>query len=87
MGIIAWIVVGAIAGFIATRMLEMLDRVGLSVLLGIVGAVAAGFLAGLLLNPNAPTGINLVTIVASAIGAVTVVFFANMLEVRSRGTV
>jgi uncharacterized membrane protein YeaQ/YmgE (transglycosylase-associated protein family) len=87
MGFIAWIVVGALAGWIATRMLGMLDRVEVTVLLGIVGAIAAGFLAGLLLNPSQPTGINLLTIVASAIGAVIVVFVGNMVEVRRRGTV
>jgi len=86
MGLIAWIVVGAIAGFIATRMLGMLDGVERAVILGIVGAVVAGYLAGIVLNPNQPTGINVATIVASVIGAVIVVFVANMLEVRRRGT-
>jgi uncharacterized membrane protein YeaQ/YmgE (transglycosylase-associated protein family) len=87
MGLIAWIVVGAIAGFIATRRLGMLDGVERAVILGIVGAVVGGFLVGILLNPNQPTGINVATIVASVIGAVIVVFVANMLEVRRRGTV
>jgi len=86
MGIIAFIVVGAIAGFIATRMLGMLDGVEVAVVLAIVGAVVGGFLAGILLNQKDPTAINLVTIVVSVIGAVLVVFVANMLEVRRRGT-
>jgi uncharacterized membrane protein YeaQ/YmgE (transglycosylase-associated protein family) len=50
MGIIAWIVVGAIAGFIATRHTGDARRVVMTVVLGIVGAVVAGFLAGMLLN-------------------------------------
>jgi uncharacterized membrane protein YeaQ/YmgE (transglycosylase-associated protein family) len=87
MGIIAWIVVGAIAGFIATRMLGMLDGIWTTIALGIVGAVVGGFLAGIFLNLQQPTGINLVTILVSVIGAVIVVYVANMVDVRRRGTV
>jgi uncharacterized membrane protein YeaQ/YmgE (transglycosylase-associated protein family) len=87
MGIIAWIVVGAIAGFIATRMLGMMDGIVTTILLGIVGAVVGGLLAGIFLNLNQPTGINLVTIIVSVIGAVIVVYVANMIEVRRRRTV
>jgi uncharacterized membrane protein YeaQ/YmgE (transglycosylase-associated protein family) len=87
MGLIAWIVVGAIAGFIATRTLGMLDGIWTTVFLGIVGAVVGGFLAGIFLNLQQPTGINLMTIVVSVIGAVIVVYIANMIEVRRRGTV
>ena len=56
-------------------------------LLGIVGAVVGGYLAGIFLNAKEPMGINLLTIVVSVIGAVIVVYIVNMLEVRRRGTV
>ena len=46
MGIIAWIVVGAIAGFIATLILGTREGILMTVVLGIVGAVVGGFLAG-----------------------------------------
>ena len=79
MGIIAWIVVGAIAGYIAAFIMRTHNGIVLTVILGIVGAVVGGWLAGVFLNLKDPTGINVETIVVSAIGAVIVVFVANLL--------
>jgi uncharacterized membrane protein YeaQ/YmgE (transglycosylase-associated protein family) len=89
MGIVAWIVVGAIAGFIASLLTGSRDGVILTVLLGIVGAVVGGFLAGALLGQKDITGINLETIVVAVIGAVIVVAVARMVQGTgaTRGTV
>jgi uncharacterized membrane protein YeaQ/YmgE (transglycosylase-associated protein family) len=89
MGIIAWIVVGAIAGFIATFILGTRDGLLMTIVLGIVGAVVGGWLAGTFLNLKDPTGINVETIVVSVIGAIIVVFVANMVlgSGRRRGRV
>ncbi len=89
MGIIAWIVVGAIAGFIATLIMGNREGILMTIVLGIVGAVVGGFLAGAFLNLEEPTGINVETIVVSVIGAIIVVFISNLLLGRSRshGTV
>ncbi len=89
MGIITWIVLGAIAGYIATFILGTRDGVLMTVILGIVGAVVGGFLAGAFLNLKEPTGINVETIVVSVIGAIVVVVVANLLmgNGRRRGTV
>jgi uncharacterized membrane protein YeaQ/YmgE (transglycosylase-associated protein family) len=84
MGIIAWIVVGAIAGFIATLIMGNREGILMTIILGIVGAVVGGFLAGAFLNLKEPTGINVETIVVSVIGAIIVVFVANMVMGRSR---
>ena len=87
MGIIAWIVVGAIAGYIATFILGSRDGILMTVILGIVGAVVGGFLAGTFLNLKDPTGINVETIVVSVVGALIVVVLANaLLGGRSRRT-
>ena len=89
MGIIAWIVLGAIAGYIATFILGTRDGIPMTIVLGIVGAVVGGFLAGAFLNLKEPTGINLETIVVSVIGAIIVIFVANLLmgNGRRRGAV
>ena len=65
MGIIAWIVVGAIAGYIAAFIMHTHNGILLTVILGIVGAVVGGWLAGVFLNLKDPTGINVETIVVS----------------------
>jgi uncharacterized membrane protein YeaQ/YmgE (transglycosylase-associated protein family) len=87
MGIIAWIILGAIAGFIATRVLGMMDGVWRTILMGTVGAVVGGLVAGALLNGEQPAAITLASIVVSVIGAMVIVYVANMIEVRRRGTV
>jgi len=87
MGLIVWIIVGAIAGFIATRALGMMDGVWRTILMGMVGAVVGGLLAGVLLNREQPAAITLVSIFVSVIGAIVVVYVANMIDVRRRATV
>ena len=79
MGIIAWIVVGAIAGFIATLIMGNREGILMTIILGIVGAVVGGFLAGAFLNLKDPTGINVETIVVSVIGAIIVIFVVGLL--------
>lgn len=78
MGIIAWIVVGAIAGYIATLITGTREGIGMTIILGIVGALVGGFLAGAFLNLKEPTGINVETIVVSVIGAVVVILVARL---------
>jgi len=45
MGWIAWIVVGAIAGYIADFIMHTRNGVVMTIILGIVGAVVGGWLA------------------------------------------
>jgi uncharacterized membrane protein YeaQ/YmgE (transglycosylase-associated protein family) len=72
-GIVAWIVLGAIAGFITNLIMGGTGGVITTILLGIVGAVVGGFLAGSVLGVADVTGINVESIVVSVIGAVIVV--------------
>jgi uncharacterized membrane protein YeaQ/YmgE (transglycosylase-associated protein family) len=72
-GIIAWIVLGAIAGFITNLIMGGTGGVITTIILGIVGAVVGGFLAGNVLGVADVTGINLESIVVSVIGAIIVV--------------
>jgi uncharacterized membrane protein YeaQ/YmgE (transglycosylase-associated protein family) len=72
-GIIAWIVLGAIAGFITNLIMGSREGVIGTVLLGIIGAVIGGFLAGRVLGVADVTGINVESIVVAVIGAVIVV--------------
>ena len=85
MGIISWIVVGAIAGVLAGFLVTGDEGLGIigRVLLGIVGAIVGGFVAGAVLGGDFITGINLTTIIVATIGAVVLVFGYNLLT-RSR---
>jgi len=86
MGILAWLVVGAIAGILAGFFVTGDEGLGIigRILLGIVGAVVGGFVAGLITGGDYITGINLTTIIVATIGAIVVVVGYNMLTGRNR---
>lgn len=73
MGIIAWIVLGAIAGWITNMIMGGGEGVIATIILGIIGAVVGGWLAGTVLKVADVTGINIESIVVAVIGAVIVV--------------
>jgi uncharacterized membrane protein YeaQ/YmgE (transglycosylase-associated protein family) len=73
MGIIAWIVLGAIAGYLTNLIMGGSEGVIATVILGIVGAVVGGYLAGTLLKVADVTGINPESIVVAVVGGVVVV--------------
>ena len=81
MNLIAWIVLGAIAGYVAGFLVRGDEGLGVigHIVLGIVGAVLGGFLAGLLLNVEDPLQgpFDLSTVVIAVIGAVLVVVIAG----------
>jgi len=92
MGIIAWIVVGAIAGWVASKVVPGDEGYGVlgGLIAGIVGAVVGGWLFALLTNnQDWTTGIDIPTIIAAIVGAIIVVFVWNMISKRSgtRGAV
>jgi len=73
MGIIAWIVLGAIAGYITNMLMGGGEGVIATILLGVVGAVVGGYVAGTVLKVADVTGINIESIVVAVIGGVIVV--------------
>jgi uncharacterized membrane protein YeaQ/YmgE (transglycosylase-associated protein family) len=84
-GIVAWIVLGAIAGFVASLIMGAREGLILMVILGIVGAVVGGYIAGAVLHTADVTGVNLESIVVAVIGAIVVIVIGRALGLgRSR---
>jgi uncharacterized membrane protein YeaQ/YmgE (transglycosylase-associated protein family) len=85
-GIVSWIVVGAIAGILAGYLVRGDEGLGIigRVVLGIIGAVVGGFLAGVLTGEEYVTGINVTTVIVATIGAVIVVIAYNAVTGRRR---
>ena len=86
MGILAWLVVGLIAGWLASRVMRG-GGYGLigDIIVGIVGALIGGFLAATLLKiPNAVNGINIMSILVAFIGAVILLAILRMVSGRRR---
>ena len=87
MSIIAWIVLGAIAGYLAGFLVQGDEGLGVigHIVLGIVGALVGGFLASVLFNSQPIDGpFDISSIVVSVIGAVIVVLVVGMLTGRAR---
>ena len=77
MSIIAWIVVGAIAGFLASQVMNAREGLFMMVVLGIVGGLLGGFVATSVLKMGSVNGINIESIVIATLGAIAVVFIAS----------
>jgi len=85
MGFIAWIVVGAIAGFLANQVMGSRDGLLRMVVLGIVGGLVGGFVAASVLKMGSVDGINLESIVIATLGAIAVVYVVNLARGGRRG--
>ena len=85
MGIVSWIVVGLIACWLANQMMRGgRGNAGTDIIVGIIGAIVGGFLAGQLFGvPNAVNGINVGSIVVAFLGAVVAIALVRALPGRS----
>ncbi len=84
MGIISWLIVGLIAGWL-TGLVMKGGGYGLvgDIILGIVGALIGGFLASALFGiPDPVNGINVSSIIIAFIGAVIVTAIVRALSGR-----
>jgi uncharacterized membrane protein YeaQ/YmgE (transglycosylase-associated protein family) len=84
MGILSWIILGLIAGFIGSK---IVDRQGqgfwLDIALGIVGALIGGFLFDLF-GASGVTGFNLYSLLVAIAGSVVVLLIYNAVMGRRR---
>jgi uncharacterized membrane protein YeaQ/YmgE (transglycosylase-associated protein family) len=72
MGIIAWIVVGLIAGFIGSKIVNKTgEGFFRDIILGIVGAIVGGWIFTAM-GANGVTGFNIYSIFVAVIGAIIV---------------
>jgi uncharacterized membrane protein YeaQ/YmgE (transglycosylase-associated protein family) len=84
MSILAWIVLGLIAGFLASKIVNKTgEGVVMDIVLGVVGAVAGGWLFNRFGEPGV-TGLNLWSILVAVIGAVILLVLYHALT--GRGT-
>lgn len=84
MGFIAWIVVGAIAGWIASRVMNAKEGLVMMIGLGIVGGLVGGWLAAGIFNKGSVDGINIESIFIATLGAIVVLFVWNLVTGKGR---
>ena len=72
MGILAWIVLGVVAGFLGSKIVNKSgDGLFLDLILGVVGAVVGGWVFSMF-GATGVSGLNLYSLVVAVIGAVIV---------------
>jgi len=83
MGILSWIVLGGIAGWLASIVMKRNSQMGLiaNIVAGIVGAVVGGWVFGLFGGPGV-TGFDLTSLVVAFVGAVIVLAVVNLVMGR-----
>jgi uncharacterized membrane protein YeaQ/YmgE (transglycosylase-associated protein family) len=82
MGLLSWIFVGLIAGWLAGKVMKG-SGFGLlgDIIVGVVGALVGGWLTGSVLGlGDGITGFNLTTIIVAFLGAVLVLFILRLLR-------
>lgn len=74
MSIISWLLVGLVAGWIANMIMSS-GAGGLlaDIIIGIIGALVGGFLAGIILGGDYISGFNFTTLIVAIIGAIVVI--------------
>jgi len=85
MGIIAWIVVGLIAGWLAGMVMKGggYGVIG-DIIVGVVGGLIGGFLASVLFHVDAVNGFDITSIITAFVGAVILIAILRALPGRSR---
>jgi uncharacterized membrane protein YeaQ/YmgE (transglycosylase-associated protein family) len=83
MGVIAWIILGLVAGFIGSK---VVNKTGsgllMDIVLGIVGAVVGGFVFNLF-GMTGVTGLNIYSMIVAIVGAILVLWvYHNVLNRR-----
>jgi uncharacterized membrane protein YeaQ/YmgE (transglycosylase-associated protein family) len=69
MGIIGWIIIGIVAGWLAEKIMKRDHGLITNLVVGVVGAIIGGFLASTLLGLDVG-GFNIVTLLVAVVGAV-----------------
>ena len=82
LNLIAWVIVGAIAGWLASIVMKTNARQGLmmDIIVGIVGGLIGGFVLQAIGVGGAVTGLNLGSILVAFIGAVILLAILRMVR-------
>ena len=83
MGVIGWIILGGIAGWIASIITKRNDRMGCitNIIAGVVGAAVGGWVFSLF-GGGGITGLNIYSLLVAVVGAVIVLAILNWISGR-----
>ena len=82
MGILSWIILGLIAGFIGSKIVERQGQgFWLNIALGIIGALVGGFLFSFF-GAEGVTGLNIWSKIVAVVGSIVVLLIYNAVTGR-----
>ena len=81
MGIVVWVIFGAISGWIASLIMktDANQNMLMDIILGILGAIVGGYIFGLL-GLSGVTGFDIYSLFVSVFGAIVVIFIGRKLR-------
>ncbi len=82
LGIIGWIVIGIVAGWLAEKVMGRSHGLVTNLIVGVIGALLGGFIAGNLLGIDVG-GFNLVTLLVAFAGACLLLFILSLVKRRA----
>lgn len=80
MNLLSTILVGLVAGLLASWLMKAKTGVLVDIILGIVGGVIGGWISSLITGANLMSGFNLTSIIVALIGAVVVIFLYRLIK-------
>ncbi len=83
MGIVAWLILGLLAGFIASNIVNKRgEGLVMDIVLGVVGALVGGFVANNVFGIVGITGFDIRSLVVSVSGAIVVLLLFHLVARR-----
>lgn len=81
MGFIAWILLGALSGWIASKIMGKNEQMGAlaNIIVGIIGAFIGGFVFNII-GASGVTGFNIWSIIVAVIGSCILLFVVNKIK-------
>lgn len=84
MSILAWIVLGLVAGFLGSKLVNKTgEGVLLDIILGIVGAVVGGYVFSMF-GARGVTGLNIYSLLVAVVGSVLILVIYHAIRGSSR---
>lgn len=84
MGIIAWIIIGGIAGWIASKIMNTDEQQGViaNIVVGIIGAFIGGWIWSMM-GGDGQLGFNVASLLIAVVGSIILLFFYKLVSTRA----
>jgi uncharacterized membrane protein YeaQ/YmgE (transglycosylase-associated protein family) len=80
--LLIWIVLGAVAGWLAGLIMGNRGGLLMNIIVGIIGAVIGGWVMGFFFGEPGATGLNIWSIVVAVVGAIILLAVVNLVSGR-----